>query len=1154
MEKEDDMTSRVQRGLQALQALALSCAVVAGVLVAGQAVALAAPATVDGATSASAAASCWEVKQNVPMARSGIYWLLTPALQAPQQFYCDQETDGGGWVLVARGREGWTQNYQGTGSPTAIREFPAGQSAFRAAQLPAKTVDALLNGERVDQLADGVRLRRATNIAGTTWQESTFKYSKRDRWVWTPSGKHPLRSYAFNAVPGSGGDTSYFGSDDSFNRIDTRHYVNGIFRAAGWAFGPAVKGSSDAGSYLWTGNTAEGSARPFTQMFLRPTLLQADLEYPAVADAGTAVQEQRVLPQSGAEQTVWGVTGLANSRATELDAEVQGFAQVGRTVFPAGNFRYVQRGPNGEDRVEQSYVAGFDVDSGEFLPDFRPVLNGQVKAVAALPNGLLVIAGEFTQVNGTPAAGVAALDAVTGALSTSWTVNMENRLTSGSLSVRSLSIEGDYLYLGGAFTHLRGGSDANPTYARGAARVRLTDGTPDRNWNPAFNGTVVSIDAADDQRMYAAGYFTLSNGAKAHKVAAVTAGSAQPASLAAAWPFTGSSTDGKDYQQTIRKVADTVWVGGAQHSLSSYNASSFARTSGNITLDGGDFQASETSNGTLYAGCHCNDWSYSNAFTWPGVGSNWAQADKIGFVGAWDAATASFLPDFAPQLRARRGGGAWGIFADSNGRLWVGGDFVSSINNSGQNQWSGGFVRFAPRDSTAPATPTGAEAKGIDGGDLLSWTGAEVGTTYEVIRGDRVVDVTTETSVALPAAAEGTKYFVRAADVAGNRSASTPAFTAAVEAEPEPGQTPDPATELVANGAEWKYRFENSAPNAQWNQAGFDDAAWASGAAPLGFGHSSIATALVSSGTKPLTSYYRRSFEVPDATTIKDLTLTSRADDGLVVYLNGVEVTRANMGTGTPAFNTYASAAPRTVSAPAVSVVVPGAALVTGSNVLAVEVHSNYRSTPDSSMDLRAVATLGSSVQPPVVTDPGDASEPGAAQPEQLVARGSSWLYRFDNSAPATEWAVPEFDDSGWTEGTAPLGFGHSSVVTSLVFNGTKPLTSYFRRSFDVADPARVQDFTITTRADDGIVVYVNGVEATRSNMPLGAPAFNTYATSAPTTGSAPAVTVVVPGTALSTGKNVIAVEVHSNYRSTGNTSMELDAVATLAAAEPGKE
>ena len=57
----------------------------------------AATGTHDGSSSNKAAASCYEVKQVNPSASSGTYWLYTPQMSGPAQFYCDQETDGGGW-------------------------------------------------------------------------------------------------------------------------------------------------------------------------------------------------------------------------------------------------------------------------------------------------------------------------------------------------------------------------------------------------------------------------------------------------------------------------------------------------------------------------------------------------------------------------------------------------------------------------------------------------------------------------------------------------------------------------------------------------------------------------------------------------------------------------------------------------------------------------------------------------------------------------------------------------------------------------------------------------------------------------------------------------------------------------------------------------
>src|SRR5690606_4830400 len=164
--------------------------------------------TVNGLTEATAAASCWEIKQVTPSAPSGVYWLYTPELGAPQQFYCDQVTNGGGWVLIGRGRENWTQSNEGRLTPEDIWQTPTGPDAFSPAQLPADTVNGLLNGHPVDDLPDGVRLRRATNTAGTTWQEVRFTYAtNRDTWTWQFVGEQRVRTWNFDGVTGTGGTT-----------------------------------------------------------------------------------------------------------------------------------------------------------------------------------------------------------------------------------------------------------------------------------------------------------------------------------------------------------------------------------------------------------------------------------------------------------------------------------------------------------------------------------------------------------------------------------------------------------------------------------------------------------------------------------------------------------------------------------------------------------------------------------------------------------------------------------------------------------------------------------------------------------------------------------------------------------------------------------
>ncbi|MFC3686872.1 fibrinogen-like YCDxxxxGGGW domain-containing protein [Aquipuribacter hungaricus] len=932
--------------------LAVTGSLAAGGLVAAPAMAA---SPVDGLTPQTAAASCWEVKQLQPSAPDGRYWLLTPALQVPQQFQCDMTTDGGGWVLVGRGREDWTSQYQGRGTTAEVSDVVTGPEAFPVRQLSSEVVDALLGGGRVDALTEGVRLRRAKDVGGTSWQETRVKLSKRDRWVWTLGAEHGVGTWSFDGVAGSKGQTNNFGADTVYRRVDTRE-LEARGYVWGFAYGAGVTGSTSATSHLWSVTEGGTAAMPFTQVWLRPRLTQASLGWTAVPDSGTPASTVKAMLSNYAEPQAWGVTGLANGRSGELNVEVQGFAQVGRTVYVGGNFRYVQKGSAGTERTEQPYLAGFDVQTGEWVSTFRPRLNGQVLALAALPDGRLVVGGEFTQANGAPAPALVGLDPVTGATDTTWRTTVENRISGAVVQVTSLDVEGPWLYAAGAFTHVGGGTRTTPVYARGAARIATTTGTPDV-WNPAFNGTVSDIYASPQgDRLYAAGYFTMSNGRVSNKAAAV--GTTPDAALALEWSPAYSTADRSGYQQAITEAAGRVWLGGSEHSFFSFDRSTFTRLSGNITKNGGDFQVAEVVGDVVYAGCHCNEWSYSDAYTWSNVGTSWTQADKIGFTGAWDTATGRTIPQYNPVMRARAGHGPWAMFEDSTGLTWQGGDFVSAERAPGRNQWVGGFVRQAQRDAVAPATPASAgSAAATATTSLLSWQPSAGATGYEVIHQDRVVAATASTSYEVPTPATGSeRWFVRAVDAEGNRSASTPVVT--VRAGELPPPPPAATAVVVPLGSTWSWAFDGVDRGTAWREPGYDASAWAAGPGRIGFNIGGEATLIPVSGTgaKPMTAYYVRTFELPEsASRYGSLSLDLARDDGAVVYVNGVEVVRDNMPAGPIAYSTGASTTVSTTYAARtpVSFTVPATALRDGTNTVAVEVHQNQPYGNDMSFDLR---------------------------------------------------------------------------------------------------------------------------------------------------------------------------------------------------------
>lgn len=166
-----------------------------------------------------------------------------------------------------------------------------------------------------------------------------------------------------------------------------------------------------------------------------------------------------------------------------------------------------------------------------------------------------------------------------------------------------------------------------------------------------------------------------------------------------------------------------------------------------------------------------------------------------------------------------------------------------------------------------------------------------------------------------------------------------------------------------------------------------------------------------------------------------------------------------------------------------------------------------------------------------------------------LVGSGSVWRYLDDGSDQGSAWYAPAFDDSAWASGPAELGYGDGDETTVVSFgpsSSNKFPTTYFRRSFAVADPGAVVRLTLRLRRDDGAVVYLNGNEVHRSNLPGGAVTYTTYATAAVAgADEANFFETLLDPAALVAGNNTLAVEVHQVNASSSDVSFDLELIAS---------
>ncbi|WP_164479017.1 hypothetical protein [Nakamurella antarctica] len=103
-------------------------------------------------------------------------------------------------------------------------------------------------------------------------------------------------------------------------------------------------------------------------------------------------------------------------------------------------------------------------------------------------------------------------------------------------------------------------------------------------------------------------------------------------------------------------------------------------------------------------------------------------------------------------------------------------------------------------------------------------------------------------------------------------------------------------------------------------------------------------------------AYFKKTVNITDAPSVMGFTLTTVADDGVVVYVNGTEVGRTRVSAGPITNATYANAAVNTTAANAAPIVinVPVDLLVSGANSISVSTHLNYKSTPNISFTMSA--------------------------------------------------------------------------------------------------------------------------------------------------------------------------------------------------------
>ena len=133
-----------------------------------------------------------------------------------------------------------------------------------------------------------------------------------------------------------------------------------------------------------------------------------------------------------------------------LNGKVEAIAQVGNQIVIGGTFTSVQSPAPGSPVLTRNRVAAFDATTGAISTTFAPSMNGEVTAVIPSGDGTSVfVGGKFTSIGGTAVSKVARLTVATGARVTGFAVP-----TVGGGSIRDMRLVRNQLVVTGDFTKI----------------------------------------------------------------------------------------------------------------------------------------------------------------------------------------------------------------------------------------------------------------------------------------------------------------------------------------------------------------------------------------------------------------------------------------------------------------------------------------------------------------------------------------------------------------------------------------------------------------------------------------------------------------------------------------------------------------------------
>lgn len=170
-------------------------------------------------------------------------------------------------------------------------------------------------------------------------------------------------------------------------------------------------------------------------------------------------------------------------------------------------------------------------------------------------------------------------------------------------------------------------------------------------------------------------------------------------------------------------------------------------------------------------------------------------------------------------------------------------------------------------------------------------------------------------------------------------------------------------------------------------------------------------------------------------------------------------------------------------------------------------------------------------------------SHTGTAQ-KTIIKNGDTWEY-YDQGYLDNDWML-YIEKHQWKKGVTPIGYGDKKIATNISFGGDeehKHTLKYFKKEIEIPNNEFL-GYEMRILRDDGAVIYLNGKEILRNNMPNSTITNATFAINTiDGVDESEYYIAIFENSIFKKGKNTISVSVHQAYPESSDCIFSLELI-----------